>query len=465
MRSLRFRLTLAFLAVGLLGVAVGAIVASHRASGAFEEFTFMRNQEGLLANLASYYEEHGNWDGVSALFPPFVAGARADPNASRDPNIPLRDPWTLLVADASGHVLMPGPGRQVGDTLSDSVLASATAIESGGVTVGWLVVPEDAFAPTRGEERFIGQLNSALIFGSLGAAFLSIILGTILARSLTRPLQDLTEATRAVADGDLQRQVEVRSKDEVGVLAESFNRMSAALDRSQRLRRQMTADVAHDLRTPLSIIVGHLDAVDEGVLPADTKTIDIMRDEAMHLSHMIEDLRTLSLADAGELSLSLSPVDPGQLLERSAAAHRPAAQAAGIDLAVELEPGLPTALNLDPERMTQVLGNLLDNALLHTPHGGRVVLSARPAGNGAEIRVRDSGPGIPPAELELVFERMYRSDKSRQRNAGGSGLGLAIAKSIVETHGGAIRAESSPGDGTIMIVTLPGEAAGAAHQA
>jgi two-component system sensor histidine kinase BaeS len=449
MRSLQFRLTLAFLIVGVLGVAVGAVVASHRASGAFQDFTFARNQEGLVANLASYFEENGNWDGVAASFPP------SDPGGPGNPNVPLNEPRNLVLADAAGRMLMPGPGRQVGEVLPADVLANATPIQSGGVTVGWLVIPENAFARTRGEEQFLGQLNTALIFGSLGAAALSIILGALLARSLTRPLQDLTEATRAVADGDLQRQVPVRSKDEVGILAESFNRMSAALDRSQRLRRQMTADIAHDLRTPLSIIVGHLDAVDEGVLPADTKTIDIMRDEAMHLSHMIEDLRTLSLADAGELSLARSLVEPGVLIQRSAIAHLPAAQAAGIELSVDLEPGLPTALDLDPERMTQVLGNLLDNALLHTPKGGRILLSAKPSGEGAEIRVRDSGPGIPEAELELVFERLYRSDKARQRNAGGSGLGLAIAKSIVEAHGGAIRAESALGEGTTIVVTLP----------
>ena len=448
MRSLQFRLTVSFLIVGVLGVAVGAIVASHRASGAFQEFTFTRNQEGLVASLVSYYEENGSWDNLPGMFPPSGGMARGDPN------IPLREPGNLLVADAEGRVIMPGPGQQVGDLLPSEMLTGATPIESGGVTIGWLVVPEDAFARTRGEEQFLGQLNTALIVGSLGAAALSILLGTFLARSLTRPLQDLTEATRAVADGDLQRQVQVRSKDEVGTLAASFNRMSAALDRSQRLRRQMTADIAHELRTPLSIIVGHLDAVDEGVLPADTKTIDIMRDEAMHLSHMIEDLRTLSLADAGELSLTLSSVQPGALLQHSATAYQPAAQAAGIEIAADVAPNLPD-LTLDSARITQVLGNLVDNALLHTPKGGRIMLSAKPAGEGVEIRVRDSGPGIAEAELELVFERLYRSDKSRQRNAGGSGLGLAIAKSVVEAHCGTIRAESSPGEGTTMVVTLP----------
>jgi two-component system sensor histidine kinase BaeS len=448
MRSLRFRLTLAFLVVGLLGVAAGAIVASYRASGAFQEFTFARNQEGLVSTLAAYYEENGSWDGLPRMFP------SSGPIGGGAPNIPLREPRSLLIADESGRVVVPGAGEQVGDQLSQKMLSNATPIQSGGVTVGWLVVPQDAFARTRGEEQFLSQLNTALIVGSLGAAALSILLGTLLARSLTRPLQDLTEATRAVADGDLQRQVPVRSKDEVGALAASFNRMSVALDRSQRLRRQMTADIAHDLRTPLSIIVGHLDAVDEGVLPPDSQTMDIMREEAMRLSHLIEDLRTLSLADAGELSLTRTLVDPGALLQRSAVALQPAAQAAGIEVKADITSGLP-ALSLDPERMTQVLGNLLDNALLHTPTGGWILLSAKPLSEGVEIRVRDSGPGIPRAELELVFERLYRSDKSRQRNSGGSGLGLAIAKSIVEAHGGTIRAESAPGEGTTMIVTLP----------
>jgi len=226
----------------------------------------------------------------------------------------------------------------------------------------------------------------------------------------------------------------------------------------------MTADIAHELRTPLSIIVGPLDAVDEGVLPANAQTIGIMRDEAMRLSRLIEDLRTLSLADAGELSLARTPAEPGALLQRSAFAYQPAAQAAGIELAVEAPPDLPP-VSVDAERMAQVLGNLLENALLHVPRGGRIVLAARPAADGVELRVQDDGPGIPPEDLELVFERLYRSDASRQRYAGGSGLGLAIAKSIVEAHGGSIQAESAPEAGTTIVVTLPVGASGAGSPA
>ncbi len=448
MRSVRFKLTLAFLLIGLLGVAVGAFFASRTASGAFQQFTFTRNQEDIVTRLVMYYEENTGWGGLAASFPPF------DQTAPGAPHIPLREPGILLVADAAGRVLLPAPGRQIGELLPADVLANATPIESGGVTVGWLLVPKDAFARTRGEEQFLGRFNTALIVGSLTAFALSVILGAFLARSLTRPLQDLTEATRAVADGDLQRQVPVRSRDEVGTLAASFNRMSSALDRAQHLRRQMTADVAHELRTPLSIIVGHLDAVDEGVLPANGQTIGIMRDEAVRLSHLIDDLRTLSLADAGELALARTPIEPGLLLQRSAAAHQPAALAAGIELVVEASPDLPR-VDLDPERMAQVIGDLLDNALLHVPHGGRIVLAARPAAEGVEICVQDNGPGIPAEDLELVFERLYRSDASRQRHAGGSGLGLAIAKSIVEAHGGSIRAESAPDGGTTIVFSLP----------
>jgi len=453
MRTVRIKLTLAFLMVGLLGLAVGAVFASRTASGAFQRFTFARNQEDIVARLESYYQEHGNWEDLAGSFPPFqqhVPGA---------PQIPLREPGVLLIADAEGRIILPAPGRQIGEQVADDVLAGAMPIVAGSSTVGWLVVPQDAFAPTRGEQQFIGQLNTALIVGSLGALMFSVLLGAILARSLTRPLQDLTEATRAVADGDLQRQVPVRSRDEVGTLAASFNRMSLALDRSQRLRRQMTADIAHELRTPLSIIVGHLDAVEEGVLPPNAQTIGIMRDEAARLARLIDDLRTLSLADAGELSLARTPVEPGALLKRSAAAYQPAAQAAGIELAVEVAPGLPP-VSVDAERMAQVLGNLLDNALLHVPRGGRIVLAARPAADGVELRVQDDGPGIPPEDLELVFERLYRSDASRQRYAGGSGLGLAIAKSIVEAHGGSIQAESAPEAGTTFVVTLPVSASG-----
>jgi signal transduction histidine kinase len=230
--------------------------------------------------------------------------------------------------------------------------------------------------------------------------------------------------------------------------------MSEELDRSTSIRRQMTADIAHELRTPISIILGHADAVHDHVLQPSQETFDIIRDEASRLEHLVEDLRTLSMADAGELALTRRPISPNTLLEEVAAAYRPLALENGIKVRSEINPDLPD-VNADPDRIAQVLGNVLSNALRHTLEGGSVTLSASLLEHEVEIRIQDTGPGIGAEDIEHVFDRFYRADKSRQRDSGGLGLGLAIAKSIVENHGGRIWAESSDDSGTTFCITLP----------
>jgi signal transduction histidine kinase len=220
------------------------------------------------------------------------------------------------------------------------------------------------------------------------------------------------------------------------------------------MRRQMTADIAHELRTPTTLILGHVDAIDDGILPPSSETFDIIREEAGRLGRLIEDLATLSRVETGELSLVRRLVAPGALLAQAVAAHRPLAEKKQISLNVDIEPDLP-ALPVDPDRMAQVLGNLLNNALRHTPQAGRITLQARRHESGVELLVQDTGPGIAPEDLPRVFERFYRTDKSRQRETGGAGLGLAIARSIVELHGGQIWAESTLGEGTTFLIRLP----------
>jgi signal transduction histidine kinase len=293
-----------------------------------------------------------------------------------------------------------------------------------------------------------------LILASLGAVLASIILGLLLARTLTHPLREITTATTKVAKGDLEQQVPIRSKDELGELAASFNQMSADLTQSRDLRRQMTADIAHELRTPLTVVLGHTEALSDGELPPDAETFEILYDETKRLNRLVEDLRTLSLSDAGELHLNRSLTSPGDLLERAAASRKSEANAKEIELQIEVEEDLPE-VDLDADRMTQVLVNLLDNALRYTPKGGWINLSAYEVEERVELNVHDSGPGIPAEDLEHLFERFYRGDKSRQREEGGSGLGLAIAKSLVENQGGEIRVESPPGEGARFVVELP----------
>jgi signal transduction histidine kinase len=257
-----------------------------------------------------------------------------------------------------------------------------------------------------------------------------------------------------MAQGELEQQVPVRSQDELGELAAAFNQMSADLSRANELRRQMTADIAHDLRTPLSVITGYTEALRDGVLPPMPETFQTLHQEAEHLSLLVEDLRTLSLADAGELTLTRQLLHPHELLERMAAAYLPKAQELEVTLQVTAEANVPP-VNVDPERMVQVLGNLVGNALRYTPAGGQISLAATQQGNNVLLTVQDNGVGIAPDELPRVFDRFYRGDVARQTYEGESGLGLAIAKSIVELHGGTITVESTPGEGTTFTIALP----------
>jgi signal transduction histidine kinase len=240
----------------------------------------------------------------------------------------------------------------------------------------------------------------------------------------------------------------------MGELAASFNKMSTDLARSTEARKQMTADIAHELRTPLSLILGHAEAVHDGVLPPSKENFEIIREEAQRLEKLVEDLRTLSLADAGELNISKQEVSPQKLLEDLRSTYLHIASQKNVIIQLDVSSELPM-LNIDPGRMTQVLTNILENALKHTPEGGQVHLSAQKVGDGIELSVQDSGPGIEGEDANRIFERFYRTDSARHRDDGGSGLGLAIARSIVEMHQGLIRAESKPGQGLKIIIRFP----------
>jgi signal transduction histidine kinase len=449
MRSLSLKLILAFLAVVLVAVALVAIIASQTTAKEFSDFIFNQYQEGTITQLEEYYRSHGEWAGVEAE-------VSLPGRIPLDGHIPTgaRERGGITITDLSGKIIIAGSGYQLGDTVSQDEFADASPITVDGQTVGWILSIRLEFGRGPSEALFLNRINQTLILSAIGALFVALVLGIFLARTLTRPLRELTAATRAVAEGDLGLTVPVRSRDELGELTASFNRMSEELARSTSIRRQMTADIAHELRTPISIILGHADAVHDRVLPPTQETFDIIRDEACRLERLVEDLRTLSMADAGELALTRRPFSPAALLEDAAAAYHPLALERGIKVQRDIAPDLPD-IYVDPDRMAQVLGNLLSNALRYTPEGGTVTLAASLLEHEVEIRVQDTGPGIAAEDIQHVFDRFYRADKSRQRDSGGLGLGLAIAKSIVENHGGRIWAESPDDSGTTFVIMLP----------
>jgi signal transduction histidine kinase len=290
---------------------------------------------------------------------------------------------------------------------------------------------------------------------ALGSALAALVLGVFLARSLTNPLEELTGAIRAMSRGQLGQQIPVRSKDEIGELALTFNQMSADLERLNEQRVQMTADIAHDLRTPLTVLGGYLEAMQEKVLDPTPERLETMHTEVQGLIRLVEDLRTLSLADAGALGLARSLTNPEDLLARAAEAFSLQADTAGVDLRIETHPAL-IQVNVDPERFHQVLSNLVANAIRHTGPGGRVTLAARPEGGSISFEVRDTGEGITPESLPHIFDRFYRVSKAREQDGGESGLGLAIARSLVEAHGGMLTAASEGiGKGSLLTIKLP----------
>ena len=452
--SLNVRLVLAFLLVSLLGTVLVGVIMGRWIADRFPSFLFTRDRDAILEKLADYYRTHGSWEGVREA----VLGASSPDSQALNPAFPV------ALADAAGRVVAPGVGYEQGQWVPPFRLAAGVHIRVDGQVSGTLLIDRRAFELSVIAQRFLTAAYQALVRTGLIATVVAVVLGVLLAHSLTRPLRELTEATRAVARGELEQQVPVRTDDELGQLASSFNQMSAELIRARDSRRQMTADIAHDLRTPLSIILGHAEALAEGVLPPEPETLSLIHDEAKRLSGLVEDLRTLSLAEAGELPIAPQPILPLALLERVAAAHRPRAEAKAISLTLQ-DGSDGRSIEADADRMAQVLDNLLDNALRHTPEGGAIRLSVAAANppQGEQradaprcrLVVQDSGPGVAPEEVERIFERFHRGDKARRREEGGSGLGLAIARSIVEQHGGRIWAESPPGEGLRVIVELP----------
>jgi signal transduction histidine kinase len=253
--------------------------------------------------------------------------------------------------------------------------------------------------------------------------------------------------------GDFSQRVQIKDKSELGELAEAFNSMGSDLERAERLRRNMVADVAHELRTPLSNIRGYLEALRDGVIKPDAETIRSLYEEAFLLSRLVDDLQELSLAEAGELKLVLQAEDIGELIRQAVAAVETQERAKGLSLSVELPDKLPP-VNIDSRRIGEVLRNLLENAVAHTAKEGSITVAAKQRDNWVEVSVTDTGEGIPTKDLPNIFERFYRVDKSRTRATGGSGLGLTIAKRLVEAHGGKIEVQSEPGKGSRFSFTI-----------
>jgi len=439
--SLRFRLLLMMIIVMMVAVGTVALFASRATTSEFRRYVEhggMLRHRRFEAVLAMHYDQSRSWDGVQPVMEQMgeITGER------------------IVLADGEGQVIADSSRKLVGQAVGRDWTGPTALITFGGAPVGVVYVsPTGESGSGAGEEVFIGSVNRSLLLAVMAAGLVAVLLTLALSRRIVGPVEALTAAARKMEKGEFSQRVEVQSRDEVGELARAFNAMADGLARIEQLRRNMVTDVAHELRTPLSNIRGYLEALRDGLTRPSPALIDSLYEEAMLLSRLVDDLQELALAEAGQLKLVRQPVALAEIVKKVVNIVQPQATAKGLTVRADLPADLPP-VNADPERVGQVLRNLLNNAVTYTPPGGEIVVVARAVGSEVEVSVRDTGVGIAPEHLPYVFERFYRADKSRARATGGTGLGLAVVKQWVEAHGGRVWVESEVGKGTTFTFTL-----------
>lgn len=454
MNRLWVRLTLAFVAVTLVAVVAVAWLVDTSASNEFRQYLGQQDslaQSGLLDDLAAFYQRNGNWNGVEEIFSAF--NAPISRGRGQGGGGPGRGRPPLSLADANGRVVYDERHQRVGSALSADERGMAQTISANGSVIGYLILGQPGRGPLApSEQSFLDRLRVTLAIAGGAAIALGIALGTLISRALAAPLSHLAQAARKFAARDWNYRVKVQGADEIADVAREFNQMAEELARAETLRRNMMADIAHELRTPLTVLQGNLHAMLDGVYPLERSEIATLYDETRLLNRLVDDLRELALAEAGQLQLNLQSTDVSAIIESTVASFSVAADMQGVRLSVDAK-NLPR-VNVDGDRLAQILRNLISNALRHTPNDGNVIVSAVTQDQKVCVSVADTGEGIAPEDLPRVFERFYRGDRSRARSSGGTGLGLAIAKTWVEAMGGTIGVESEGGRGTTFWFTL-----------
>lgn len=444
--SLRTKFILAFMAVSLAAIALVAVFAIFFSNQQFNQLIKDQKMEELSIAIQTYLQENGSLAGIERFLRP--------PPMEMTPGQEPPMPRGFVLANPEGLVILGHEEHPRGTIMPKEALQSAVSVEVEGEIVAYLEDFNPALQPGPQEASFIRRTNNALLYASLGAVFLSVILGLVFTQTLLKPLEKLETAIVKMKQGDTPQVRNAHGQDELGQVIQTFNAMSQSIAKGRKIRKQMTADIAHELRSPLTVISGYLEAMEEGTLPPSAERIAIIKAEVDQLNRLVTDLRTLALADAGQLSIEKAPVKPSALFLRLKSAFELLAKQKQIDLVFETAPNLSPLL-VDEGRMVQALSNLLSNALRHTPEGGRITLSAIQDADAIQLIVEDTGEGIPPESLDRMFERFYRVDDSRFASKGETGLGLSIVKAIIEAHSGKVTVHSQIGTGTTFTLILP----------
>jgi signal transduction histidine kinase len=446
---MRLKLFLSFMLIVLISVSLVAVIARRGAVNEVRSFMFRGGMVGLsdlATSLESYYLTNGSWKGVQSIF----ISPHGGPNGMGG-----MMNQRLLLANISGIVVADTQDAGIGNTLTPSEMAASIPLEVRRSKVGYLF-SVGGIGITAGNEQFLlGRLNRGVLVAGMVAVSLGLILALGLAYTLLRPVRALTFAAQKLAEGDLSQRVDVRGEDELATLGHTFNQMADSLQQAEEARRVMTADIAHELRTPLAVQRANLEALQDGVYPLSTDNLVPVIEQNHLLTRLVEDLRTLAMADAGQIELERTPTDLTGLVGRVVERFQPQAVSQQVKLSITPPTTPLPEVELDTIRLEQILTNLLSNAMRYTPAGGQVELALSTTPTTVLVNVHDSGLGIPPESLPYIFGRFYRVDKSRTRAEGGSGLGLAIARQLARAHGGDLTVANHPSGGAVFTLILP----------
>lgn len=461
--SMRWRLFLAFCIIILITAATIALFVRHNLEQEVKSYVLRGGRiapSELITQLEDYYATNRSWSGAEEILGHQILMSGMMERGRRGMGQGNRPSDALRIADENGLIVVDTLNQNSQVSLNPADLSKdAYPLQLEGKVIGYLLPQAGmAFPSELGETALIESLNRGLLTAALISGVVALVLSVGLAYAVSRPVQQLTKAVSFLSSGDLNQRVDVRGRDELSRLGSAFNQMAESLERSEDNRRAMTADIAHELRTPLAIQRAHLEAIQDGIYPLTLENLAPVMEQNHTLAHLVEDLRTLALADAGELRMQIRPTDLKDLIQRLAARFQSRAESLNITIQTRL-PQEEAIFQVDPDRINQILNNLVSNALRYTPENGaiRIELGTQQQ-SAAVITVADSGSGIPEESLPYIFERFYRADKSRSRQEGGTGLGLAIARQLAQMHGGSLTAANAPAGCAVFTLTLPAHA-------
>jgi signal transduction histidine kinase len=458
---MRLRLFLSFGLIILITLTAVFLIIRQNMVQEVRTFMFRGGMIGLndlVTDLENCYQKERSLDSCSDLLQGMgeAQGNTSKSRGGRMGNNPpgIRGREHIQLIDEEGYVIadtqdsIPTEPKDIGS------LSGVIPLHDQGEVIGYLL-PENLFSFTSQQESYlVSRLNKAAVTSAAIAGLVALLLASYLAYQLLQPIQKLTNAAEKIKQGDLSQRVDIKGEAELATLGRVFNQMASSLEKTNERRKAVTADIAHELRTPLSVQQAHLEALQDGIYDLNMENLRPIQEQNQTLIRLVDDLRTLSLADAGELALERVETNFNQLVSNIVSRFKPQAQKKELQIQVDY-PSKPPLIEIDPQRLEQIIINLLSNAIRHTPQGKAIHLEIRKERGQLVLTVHDQGEGIPEEEIPLIFERFYKSSASRKREDGGTGLGLSISQKLAVAHGGNIEVWNHPQGGAVFSLSLP----------